>query len=326
MSHHRLKLSAALGAILAGCGGEPQSAGLEEPFHIIGAQFREGELPGFAPLTSEELAEGAKPVQPAITTISLNNAVIPPREPGRGISGQATPDASAIGVRFEDLGSGYWLLPTLSADPVSDGNLEWRFRAAFGANLPAGRHDLRIAAFDAAGRAGTQTSLTLCLLPEVPDNGNACIPTTAPPDVVVSLGWDAPVDLDLRVVTPSGKVVDPKHPTTAERDEDGKLDPNAKGVGKLDYDSYARCAADGFRRENLVFQSKPPAGTYLVYAGLFDACGQSGVSFDVSIHVASNTEDGLRPTETFRQAGQLSAVHADGGAKLGTYITAFVIE
>ncbi|MDF3069731.1 MAG: hypothetical protein K0R38_5332 [Polyangiaceae bacterium] len=322
----RLAGSLTLAALVTGCSGEPLTPGFEEPLRIPEAQFRDGELPGLPPLTVEELGAGVEPVSPTVVSVTLGNAVIPPREPSRSLSGLASADSAAIGVRFADLGHGYWLLPTGSADPVSDGALEWRFRAAFAGGLPAGRHELLLAAIDGNGRSGNQVGLTLCLLPEVPDNGNACSPSKPPPDLVVSLGWDTAVDLDLRVVTPDGKVVDPKHPTTAVADEDGKLDITSDGVGQLDYDSYSACRPDGHRRESLVFQRSPPAGTYLVYAGLFDACGQPGVTFDVSIHVATSTSDGVRPLETFRQSAQLSAVQADGGAKLGTYVTAFVVE
>lgn len=326
MSAPRITCAFALMAALGGCSGESQTAGFEEPLRIPEAQFREGDLPGLPPLTADDLNAGVKPQSPTVVSVSLGNALIPPREPGRSLSGLASTDAAAIGVRFADLGSGYWLLPTGSPDPVSDGALEWRFRAAFAGGLPAGRHELLLAAIDGGGRAGNQVGLTLCLLPEIPDNGNACDPSTPPPDVVVSLGWDSAVDLDLRVITPSGKVVDPKHPTTAVKNEDGELDITAEGVGKLDYDSYAACTPDGHRRESLIFQSSPEPGTYLVYAGLYDACGQPGVTFDVSILVASATSEGVRPVETFRQSAQLSALQADGGAKLGTYITAFVVE
>lgn len=320
------RLAAPLALLVAGCSGEPLTPGFEEPLRVAEAQFREGSLPGSPPLTADELNAGVKAQTPTIVSASLGNALIPPREPGRSLSGLASADSVAIGVRFADLGTGYWLLPTGSPDPVSDGALEWRFRAGFAGDYPPGRHELLLAAIDGSGRSGNQVGLTLCLLPEIPDNGNVCNPTIPPPDLVVSMGWDAAVDLDLRVITPDGKIVDPKHPTTAVEGEDGKLDIAAKGIGKLDYDSYAACTPDGRRRESLVFQSSPPPGTYLVYAGLFDACGQPGVTFDASIHVASSTTDGPRLVETFRQSAQLAAVQADGGARLGTYITAFVVE
>lgn len=315
-------------ATLTACSGHEVTTGLEEPLRISPAQFREGDLPGGAPLTVDEINAGVNPEPPTVFGLSLATPLIHSREAGRSFSGFASPDSVAVGVRLAKLGTGYWLLPTGSADAVNDGALEWRFRAAFGEDLPPGLHDILFAGFDDRGRSGTQAALKLCFLPEIPDNGNACDKTTDPPHTVVSLGWDAPVDLDLRVVTPSGKVVTPKHPSTAEEGEDGTVDPSAEGVGRLDFDSFSHCAENGRRRENLVFQTRPPRGNYLVYAGLFDACGEAEVGFTVSLHTAVSRPngDGKEPSETYRQAGQLSAIHTDGGAGLGTFITSFQVK
>ncbi len=314
--------------VLTGCSGEPITTALKEPIRVSSTtyktEFIEGELPGLPPLTADEINAGTPPKTPNINSVNLANASIPPREPGRVLSGLASPDSVAIAVRLEGLGSGYWVLPTSAADVVNDGALEWKFSAAFGSDLPAGKRRLLLAGVDGKGRSGNQLGLTLCLESEIPDNGNACDPTQAPPALVVSLGWDAAVDLDLRVITPSGKVVDSKHPTTAEKDDSGKLDPSAESVGVLDHDSFANCSADGRRRENLVFQDEPPPGTYLVYANLYDACGESGAGFDVSLHVASTSSgDTQELTETYHEAGLISAVNANGGAKLGTFVTSF---
>ena len=53
-----------------------------------------------------------------------------------------------------------------------------------------------------------------------------------PPAAVLSLSWDAPVDLDLQVVTPSGVVISPKKPATG-------AGGTTKGDGALDRDSDA---------------------------------------------------------------------------------------
>jgi hypothetical protein len=321
-------LAALLGALsLAACSSEPLTTALNEPFRISGAQFREGKLPGSPPLTGEDIRGGAVASEPLVSGISLQNSLIPPREPARSITGLASIGAVAVGVRFEDLGTGYWLLPTANVDVVNNG-VEWRLRAAFGSGLPPGPHRLLFAAVDAAGKAGTQTALTLCLQSDIPDNGSACDPDKVPPALVVSLGWDAAVDLDLRVVTPSGKVVDSKHATTAEKGAGGKIDVSAPGVGVIDYDSFAGCTPDGRGRESLVFQSTPAPGTYLVYANLFDACGQPGVSFDVSVSTAlpGDEPDTLRLEQTLHETGQLQALQANGGDALGSYVTAFTIR
>lgn len=322
-------LSLALASLaLAACSGEPITRALEEPIRIPDAQFREGELPGLPPLTADEINAGVMPQTPVVSGINLGNAIIPPREPARAFSGVSSPDTVAVGARFAKLGTGYWLLPTRGADVVNDGALEWSFRAGFGGDLPTGRQQLLLTGFDAAGHSGNQVGLTLCLSSELPDNGNACDPSAAPPALVVSLAWQAPVDLDLRVITPSGKIVDSKNPTTAEQDEDGNVDTTLPGTGVIALDSFARCTPDGRRRESLVFQETPPPGTYLIYANLFDACGQPGVSFDVSMHTPADGEepDTFRQTQTYRQAGQLQAVHANGGAGLGMFISSFNVK
>ena len=128
-------------------------------------------------------------------------------------------------------------------------------------DLAPGHHRLLAAAFDESGSSGTQGSVDLCIARVVPDNRNACDPTIAPPAFVASLEWDSEVDLDLEVLTPTGKVVDPRHPTTAEENEDGEVDPEQPGVGIIDIDSNRDCVSDGKRRENLIFQDTPPAGT-----------------------------------------------------------------
>jgi hypothetical protein len=324
----RLLPLAGLACTLLGCSGEPLTRALSEPIRLPDAQFHEGELPGLAPLTADEINDGVKPQTPVVTSVNLGNAIIPTREPGRAFSGLSSPDTKAIGVRLAELGTGYWLLPTRGADAVNGGEIEWSFRAAFGDSVPTGRQQLLLAGLDAEGHAGNQVALTLCMSSAIPDNGNACDPTTAPPALVVSLAWDTAVDLDLRVVTPSGKIVDSKNPSTVQAHEDGNLDPDEPGSGVIAYDSFAACRADGRRRENLVFQTRPARGTYLVYANLYSACGKPGVTFDVSVfNDARGDEPGTRKlVETFRQAAQLQASHANGGAELGMYISSFSVE
>jgi len=314
-----------LASVLLGCSSEPLTQALEEPIRTPDAQFRKGDLPGLPPLTTDEVNGGVKPQSPTVTSVSVANSLVPLGEPSRTISGRASTDAKAVGVRFADAGSGYWVLPTRGADVLNGGELEWRFDAAFGHNLEPGLHRLLFAAFDENGNSGTQADLNLCIAREVPDNGNSCDPTTSPPALVVSLSWDAPVDLDLLVITPTGKVVDSKHPSTAEEDEDGKVNPNGEGVGIFTGDAFAGCIKAGTRRENLVFQTTPPSGTYLIYANLYDACGEPSVTFDVSLHTASAgvEPDTFTVQRTFHQAGQLLAVHANGAAKRGMFITSF---
>lgn len=313
-------------SVLLGCSGEEATAGFGQPLRVLDAQFFRKKLPGLPPLTADDVNASIKPTEPAVTSITLPNSVIPVGEPNRAISGHASLGASAVAVELEGLGNGYWLVPTGSADVVNGGEVEWRLQAAFAHDIEPGRHRLLFAAVDDQGHSGTQGELNLCLTPEVPDDGNACDPTVSPPALVISLNWDTPVDLDLRVVTPTGKVVDSKHPTTAVEDEKGKVDPSVPGNGTFDYDSVASCVSDGRRRENLVFQGAPAPGTYLVYANLYDACGEDSVRFTASLHVAvpGKKADTFAVKETYRQSGELEAAHENGGQKLGMFVTSFV--
>jgi hypothetical protein len=309
------------------CGGEPVTRGLTEPISVESAQFVAGALPGEPPLSDEEVIAGAKPLSPNVTSYDLASQLILPGEPSKSLRGRASIDALAIGVRIEDEGNGYWLVPTRVADPMNQGELGWDLRAAFNANLSPGLKRLLLAAVGDGARAGTQTAVKICVGSPIPDNDNVCDARRTPPELVVSLAWDAAVDLDLRVVTPEGKIVDAKHPSTALADEDGNVDPSVEGTGLIDRDSNANCHIDGLQRESLVFDVLPSSGAYLVYANLYDACGENSVNFEVSYHVASagSEPDTFSVTRTFRQAGALQAVHANGDRALGLYVADFIV-
>lgn len=315
-------LLVALGAL--GCSGESLTRGLTEPFRIEGSQFIDGDLPGI-PGDSDAAKEAAGAGLPSLVAFS-SLTIVPPGAVERSISGTATVGTSSVGLRFADLGDGYWVLPTTTADLFSENELAWGGLASYARQPKAGKHKLLGVAIDSEGRAGVQASLDVCLLPEVPDNGNVCDPAKDPPKLVISLGWNSPVDLDLRVVTPDGKIVDAKHPSTALAGEDGKVDPTAEGTGQILSDSNAACQIDGQQRENLVFQQRPPAGKYFVYANLFEACDQASVEFTLTLHSSIPADDHFTQLETLSKSGGLQAIHANAGAALGTFLTQFTIE
>jgi hypothetical protein len=322
MSAHRWLV---LGSVaLLGCSGETLTRGLTEPFRIEGAQFEEGDLPGIPGNSEAAKAESAS-LLPSLVSFSALT-IVPPGAVDRGIAGSATPGTSSVGLRFADLGHGYWVLPTTTADVFSENELAWGGLASYARQPQAGKHELVGVAIDGNGRAGVQSRLSVCLLPEVPDNGNVCDPTKNPPKLVVSLAWNSPVDLDLRVVTPDGKVVDAKHPTSALADVDGKVDPSIEGTGRILSDSNASCQIDGQQRESLVYQARPPAGQYLVYANLYEACDQASVEFTMTVHSSIPSDDHFTQIETLRKSGSLQAIHANAGAALGTFLTQFTIE
>jgi len=316
--------STVLALALFGCTGETLTRGVTEPLRVDGAQFEEGALPGIAADSPAAHAETAKQLPHLVSFSALT--IVPPGAVDRGISGTATPQSVSVGFRFEDLGTGYWVLPTTTSDVFSENELAWGGLASYAREPAPGKHRLVAVALDGRGRAGVQSSLDVCLLPEVPDNGNVCDPRKDPPKLVISLAWNSPADLDLRVVTPDGKIVDAKHPTTALADADGKVDSSVEGTGVIASDSNAGCHIDGQQRESLVYQARPPAGKYLVYANLFEACEQPSVEFTMTVHSSVPSDDHFTQLEALRKSGGLRAIHANAGAALGTFLTQFTIE
>jgi hypothetical protein len=311
-------------ALLVACSSEKLTPALEEPVRVTGAQFRKGLLPGSPPPSDPE----TEAPSPKVTSISLAGLLVTPGYAGKRISGRASTDAIAVGLRLDDLGSGYWVFPVGAPDPTANGEYSWSARVDFSREVPAGEHQLLLVGIDQAGRAGSQFSSRLCFTSAIGD-GSVCDPRQAPPAAVISLAWDVGADLDLRVVTPDGKVVDAKHPSTAlARDAGAPVELTAPGTGVLDRDSVRACIVDGVERENLIFATEPPAGSYSLYANLHEACGQSSARFTLTVNRAASGEDGGAPalTETFRRSGTLLASDANGGAELGLFVGTFEVE
>ncbi|HYQ42717.1 MAG TPA: hypothetical protein VER11_12140 [Polyangiaceae bacterium] len=326
------RLFAAITAIsVLGCSSESLTAGITEPIRVSygnarNAQFLSGDLPGTPALTDEEVLNGVAP-NPPTASLNVSLGTVRQAETGFVASGATSSEATAIGIRLMDLGTGYWVFPVTGLDPTKPGTYNWNATLDFGGNIEPGKHPLGVVALDSAGRGGSQVETSLCVLSDIPDNASACSATAKPPFSVLSLDWDTPVDLDLRVVTPQGKIVDPKHPSTAVA-VDGKYDPTAPHTGVFDTDAERNCVHTGYRRENLVWQDPPVSGTYLVYVSLFDACGQSAVRFNLSVNRPGPAGDGgTHPLEaSYSQAGELLAVDADAGAKLGLFVTEFSVQ
>ncbi|MDB4945808.1 MAG: hypothetical protein JWP97_5342 [Labilithrix sp.] len=310
-------LALLLATALFACSGAPSASGIEEPVRLRGATFEEGPLP-LAGLTT-----------PIITALEVPSTTIEPGQTARSLVGRASPDAFAIGVRFADLGSGYWVFPTEGPDPQNHGELGWTTVADFPTGLPTGPRTLLVAAIDASGHAGPARELSLCLAPPVPDNGNACDRTKTPPSAVLSLSWDTAADVDLVVITPDGRQVDAKHPRTVAPPPPGPstgVDAGAAAsAGAIDRDSNRSCVIDNVRREDLVFPVRPAAGSsYLVYASLFDACRTSVVHFELALYEATPDETDpklQRLVRSIDKHGVLLPLEASGGATLGTFVT-----
>lgn len=300
-----------------GCDGAPYASGAGEPIWVREGTFHPGPLPS-SPSASSPLVRNAGGV----------GSIVSQGQANLSYSGLATDDASAVAIAFPGVGTGFWVVPTGGPDVTQNGDLVFEFTVDYGPEVPYGLQTLTLVAVDADGRAGPPYRTTVCVLPESA-NGSlaACDPELPSPSSVVSLGWDTPVDLDLIVISPNGKVVAAKSPTTAlvpagePVPAEVLADPS---TGRLSRDSNAGCDIDGTQLESLVFPGAPPPGEYLVYANLSAACGQPYVHFELTRFDRIDAGDGTFPV--LREdllVGELLAVSAGDG--FGTYLATLTL-
>ncbi len=306
-----MRPAVALAALaLAGCSTTP--TGIGEPIFVYGAQFIPGPLPGSAP------PDGGTGTAPDVTGVLSPYSGYRPGEAGRSMSGDVTDDATAVAVRFAEYGTGYWLFAPGPPDPMAPGNDSWSMTFDVGDSLPAGLTSLRFAAVSTSGASGSQYDLPICVGGSIPDDYNPCSPSIAPPAAVLSLAWDTPVDLDLELETPSGVLLNPKHPSTSASDAGP-----GPGDGVLDQDADANCVPSRVNQEDVVWKTTPAPGQYLMYADLFSACSQPSVRFTVTLWVAEPTDGGSALVQKLQTSGELLAVDENGGQGLGLYLGAF---
>lgn len=299
-----------------GCTGQLQPLGVTEPIRVRGGAFHPGAWPS---------SDGA----PVVTALEVASGVVLEGQLARRIAGRVSDDAYAVIVALDGLGSGWWIHPVDALDPTFPGERSFELDVDVGSGIPPGRHVLRVAAVDDVGRTGPVTELTVCVIDDaVPDGLNACDPALPPPAAVITLTWDTAVDLNLVVDTPDGKRVDARHPTTALVELGATIPPEVLAdphVGRLNRDSNAGCIIDGRNAESLVFLEDPPEGTYLLYADLFDACGEAGARFAITVYRRRGRPDGTYALEqTEQRTGFLPAAASSGGALPPLYLGAAV--
>ena len=318
MRTHSLGRSGPVAGLLlaTSCGGQQASpnVGLGEPLRIESAQFVPGPLPG----STQVFADGGS-LDPQVPDINAANTIITPGELELVFSGHATTDSQAVGLRFVGLGTGYWVVPVGAPDSTDDGLLTWQIAADFARTLPTGNYTLAFAAIASDGSSGTQQTINVCVDTPVPDNFHACLFKRPPPAAVLSLSWDTAVNLNVIVETPSGAVIGGN---TSETDV-----PSSTGA-VIDHDSNQNCVIDNIDREDIVWQTTPATGTYAVWVDLFNACGKSAVSFNVSLWLPRADGDaGIQLTQQPPLAsGVLTAEQATGGSTRGLYVGEFVLQ
>ncbi|WP_344253496.1 hypothetical protein, partial [Pseudonocardia hydrocarbonoxydans] len=100
-------------------------------------------------------------------------------------------------------------------------------------------------------------------------------------DVQVTLLWQGPADLDLRVTDPAGSTVSFTAPT-------------APSGGELDVDANAGCgpAGSGTHVENVFWPvGAAPPGRYSTEVNVFELCGEGSVGYQLTVIVDGRVVD-----------------------------------
>jgi hypothetical protein len=298
----RSALSCVCAALLlssVGCGSSSAAtSGAGEPLRVTNGQFFAGDFP--APSNGPAIA--------VPDTFKTNQ--IPQGFTGKKIAGLTPDNTLSVGLALKGLGHGYWIVPVGVPDALTD-NLTWGATMDFARDIAVGDQSLHMAAADSEGHFGAPVELHLTMLPLIPSG-----------HVVASLAWSNNADLDLHLTSPSGKELDPKHPnTTAIADAGADAGLPLPGFGTLDRDSNAGCVSDGFRAEDVVWDSEagaPEPGTYVVRVDMFSACGVPAADFTFTLYV-----DGVA---TLQRVGRLLDINADGGgAGSGLFVAEFTL-
>ena len=289
---------------ISGCQGASSSSGLTAMLRVEGAQVRAGHI------------TDAPEDQATAEVSGLNGSLlIFPGIQGRTVSGKVGPEAAAVAIGLAK-DSAFWSIPASGHDSVRPDLLTFTAQLDFSPELadsgvveqgssgnPVVPVTFRGVTQD--GRLGPSIILGLTLLSSEPSG-----------TLVISLRWDAPVDFDLRVLSPlpdgAGTAeIWSKHASNVPLDTGSGLPADQQGaVGSLDFDSNADCNIDGRDQENVVWQGLPPAGHYVVRVDAFSLCGQVSAEWE-----ALATYTGLLLTKTDGNPADVFGIATDAATR-----------
>jgi hypothetical protein len=169
----------------------------------------------------------------------------------------------------------HWVIGAKGYDFVVQDELQFSAKLEFSHAITETEVRVRLQAADENGRLGPISEVSFLMSDSVP-----------PARLLVSLAWDAPVDLDLHVRDANGIVIGAKNINSYQPPSTGVPAPDAwREGGFLEFDSNQHCELDLRNRENILWlEGEPPVGRYKVYAHLFSACGRASVNMISSAH------------------------------------------
>jgi hypothetical protein len=260
----RVPFALAIAAAALGCRTTADAGvGLDAQLRVEGAQFVAGDIDTATP------GEG-----PAVISVFNSLTAVQPGEREKPLAGTlaATAATVALGLRGD---RGYWIVVAGPASLDAPDLPTFMATLSFSPALPLGALTLVARAVDAQGRFGAPSIVPLASAPLPPPTGT----------LVVSLRWDSEADLDLHLVIPGGVEVWAGNLNSYRLPPPGTpVDAAAwRGGGILDFDSNAGCVIDGRRQENVVWQSPPPPGSYLVRVDTASLCGAAAARWTADV-------------------------------------------
>ena len=301
----RARRSAAVGLVAggaafaaAGCDGASPNPAPDEVLQIASGQFVPGALPGT--LVSSALDAGAGDGAPSsapeagailplsITQLALPVLPLPVGAAGESISGYASDDAASVGVRFADLGTGYWIVPVGVTDAQYPGQITFGMKALVRPRHPGGyarssrRRHRRV-------RASRRASPGHRMFPERRARQRARVQSRDPRSRRGDLA-DVGHELRPRPARRSrrtAKTSIPRRPSASFRTAGAR--PPAT-LPSIDRDSLARLRpgrhSPGRSRSS---RARPPRATTRSTSTPLPPCGQAAVRFTVTVYTSVGT-------------------------------------
>lgn len=220
-----------------------------------------------AQLVNAPLRPGAQ--GPKVTELLFAQGILRRGEWGIHLNGRLGPGATAIHIAAQG-DNQHWVVPAKGFDFTVPNELQWSADFALSHRFAGERVVIETQAADASGRLGPirQTEFAVAPRPEAAK-------------LIVELRWNSPVDLDLHVLSPDGRLFGPK------QQSDGAM--GKEHTVLYEFDSNQECHLDYRHRETVVWTQTPPSGVYRVYADLFSNCKQSAVDFEVRAYRADGS-------------------------------------
>jgi hypothetical protein len=287
--------SAAL-VVLGACAGAPSEfgPGLHLQLRVADAQLQSGRINGGrgGPQVSQVLRPQPE-VARGDATVKLNGRLAP----------------NGVALHLQAVGDpDQWVLSADGFDFVVPDELRFGATLELSHAIQSDELILRLAASDKRGRLGPVTETTFTLLPDPP-----------PAHLLVSLAWDAPVDLDLYVADANGVVIGAKN-VNALQPGTPVLSPEEAALGgHLELDSNQHCVIDNRNRENVLWMEEPPPGEYTIYAHLFSPCDAHTVHMEATAHLQGELLVRVGAAQYAFDARD----HPDDGAAPGLFLATF---